>query len=383
MVSLIKYGALSGGEKYNTNILKIDGLSTDTKPITTFIEYGVDGREIGRANIENGSTFTEIDTGKLFMYDAENAAWYEIVTSGGEGGGGTDNYNLLSNKPQINGTVLSGNKTSDNLGLQNKISSTNKIDSDFVSDENSANKFMSEAEKTKLASLVNYDDTEVKEDISGIETSLNNKIDKVNGKGLSTNDFTNEYKAQITTNKNGIAAVANAGAKNKLASTLDLAYLKSINRSGTWVDNVYTLDSISFTVNVDGTILVNGTPSDQTAFLLIGKSRLAKDIAAGNYILSGCPSGGGSGSNYRVFAYNPSSTVGGATDIGNGVEVHCDYSHSKEANIAIVIGANKTVDTLLFSPMLRDASIEDDVYVPYAPTNRELYEMILALQSGS
>ena len=78
MVSLIKYGALSGGEKYNTNILEIDGLSTDTKPITTFIEYGVDGREIGRTNIENGSTFTEIDTGKLFMYDAENVTWYEV-----------------------------------------------------------------------------------------------------------------------------------------------------------------------------------------------------------------------------------------------------------------------------------------------------------------
>lgn len=175
MVSLIKYGALSGGEKYNTNILEIDGLSTDTKPITTFIEYGVDGREIGRTNIENGSTFTEIDTGKLFMYDAENTVWYEIETSGGGGGGGgTDNYNSLSNKPQINGTVLSGNKTSDNLGLQNKISTTNKINSDFVDDENSTNKFMSEAEKTKLASLSNYDDTEVREDISDIETSLDN-----------------------------------------------------------------------------------------------------------------------------------------------------------------------------------------------------------------
>ncbi len=246
MVSLIKYGALSGGEKYNTNILEIDGLSTDTKPIATFIEYGVDGREIGRTNIENGSTFTEIDTGKLFMYDAENTVWYEIETSGGGGGGGTDNYNSLSNKPQINGTVLSGNKTSDNLGLQNKISATNKIDSDFVDDENSANKFMSETEKIKLASLVNYDDTEVKEDISDIETSLNShksdktnphevtkaqvglgnvdntsdinkpisnatqaaldsKVSKVDGKGLSTNDFTNEDKNRvtITNGKNG------------------------------------------------------------------------------------------------------------------------------------------------------------------------------------
>ena len=33
-------------------------------------------------------------------------------------------------------------------------------------------------------------------------------------------------------------------------------------------------------------------------------------------------------------------------------------------------------------PMVRRAEITDSTYAPYAPTNRELYEMILALQSG-
>ena len=33
--------------------------------------------------------------------------------------------------------------------------------------------------------------------------------------------------------------------------------------------------------------------------------------------------------------------------------------------------------------MLRSADIEDDTFAPYAPTNRELYEMILALQNGT
>lgn len=37
--------------------------------------------------------------------------------SGGGGGGGTSNYNDLSNKPQINGVTLSGNKTSEDLGI--------------------------------------------------------------------------------------------------------------------------------------------------------------------------------------------------------------------------------------------------------------------------
>lgn len=35
----------------------------------------------------------------------------------GGGGGGTTDYNDLSNKPQINGNALTGNKTAANLGL--------------------------------------------------------------------------------------------------------------------------------------------------------------------------------------------------------------------------------------------------------------------------
>ena len=40
----------------------------------------------------------------------------ELTATGG-GSGGTTNYNDLSNKPQINGNTLSGNKTSAQLGL--------------------------------------------------------------------------------------------------------------------------------------------------------------------------------------------------------------------------------------------------------------------------
>ena len=36
---------------------------------------------------------------------------------GGGGGGGTTNYNLLTNKPKVNGNELTGNKTSKQLGI--------------------------------------------------------------------------------------------------------------------------------------------------------------------------------------------------------------------------------------------------------------------------
>ena len=86
MVTLIKYGALSGGEKYNVNVLNLDGLSTDTKPTRTYIEYGSDGREVGRMGIPNGSLYTEIDTGDTYMYDTDNATWHKVSLGGGGGG---------------------------------------------------------------------------------------------------------------------------------------------------------------------------------------------------------------------------------------------------------------------------------------------------------
>ena len=48
-------------------VLELRGLSTDTKPTTW-----------GKKDIENGSIYIEIDTGKIFMYDEENKQWKEI-----------------------------------------------------------------------------------------------------------------------------------------------------------------------------------------------------------------------------------------------------------------------------------------------------------------
>ena len=48
--------------------MSLYGLSTDEKPTETFNDVA----------IANGSTFMEIDTGKVSMYDAENAEWKEL-----------------------------------------------------------------------------------------------------------------------------------------------------------------------------------------------------------------------------------------------------------------------------------------------------------------
>ena len=53
------------------------------------------------------------------------------------------------------------------------------------------------ADKNKLDGLSNYNDSAIKQDITDLE---NNKVDKVTGKGLSTNDFTGDYVTQVTNN---------------------------------------------------------------------------------------------------------------------------------------------------------------------------------------
>ena len=63
MVTLNKYG-----DKCNRIYLELYGISTDTKPIEKF----------GTTYIGNASTYLEMDTGKIFIYDEENHKWYEM-----------------------------------------------------------------------------------------------------------------------------------------------------------------------------------------------------------------------------------------------------------------------------------------------------------------
>jgi len=55
--------------------------------------------------------------------------------SGGGGGGGTSNYNDLSNQPQINGNTLVGNKTASDLGLVAAEAGKGLSSNDYTDDD--------------------------------------------------------------------------------------------------------------------------------------------------------------------------------------------------------------------------------------------------------
>ena len=123
----------------------------------------------------------------------------ETIEAGG-GGGGTTNYNLLSNLPKINNVTVKGEMTASDLSLV--LAEVGKgLSTNDYSDE----------EKAKVANLLAaIEGILTGSDIDSfgdVESALANKVDKVNGKSLSTNDFTDTYKDTIDANTTAITAI--------------------------------------------------------------------------------------------------------------------------------------------------------------------------------
>lgn len=129
------------------------------------------------------------------------------------------------------------------------------------------------------------------------------------------------------------------------------------------------INGITYTVNSDGSITASGT-AESDSVLTVNTGGF--ELSDGYYVLSGCPSGGDA-TTYRIQLTN---TVDYATDdIGGGIRFDASrFARSQYPNttLRIIIKPAAGNVNLLFKPMIRPASIEDDTYVPYAMTNREL-----------
>lgn len=170
-----------------------------------------------------------------------------------------------------------------------------------------------------------------------------------------------------------IAAKADQSALGELETEMNTADAAIIARSSkNLLKNTAVsaeVNGVTFTVNADGSITATGTATANADFTI---SNLTGYPSSGQYILSGCPEGGGV-STYRIQIYQV------AADYGVGVE----FTSQNRLNVYIRISAGQTVDNLTFYPMIRPAEISDSTYQSYAPSNRELYEMIIALGGGA
>lgn len=114
-----------------------------------------------------------------------------------------------------------------------------------------------------------------------------------------------------------------------------------------------TINGVTFTVNEDGSVTVNGTASENTTFL-INKAQFEQGL-----IMSGCPVGG-TLSTYYMRAIDESYN-NGHYDIGDSISISATLTY----NIQIYICKEFMCNNLTFYPMIRLASIADATYEPY------------------
>lgn len=125
-------------------------------------------------------------------------------THGGGGGGGTSNYNDLSHHPKINNVELVGNKSLDDLDIQAKLTidtELSKTSSNPVQNQTIALP-IEQLQGSMATAKSNIDLLSGSQDalrlaIQNLDLLMASKVDKVAGKGLSTNDFTDDLKDKV------------------------------------------------------------------------------------------------------------------------------------------------------------------------------------------
>lgn len=181
--------------------------------------------------------------------------------------------------------------------------------------------------------------------VSSVEQSVEN-ITKIEGTAEGKNIYIDDASAEplIDIMLEGESQQATRSGKNFLENT--------------GVSN--TSNGVTFTINDDKTILVDGN-NDGTAnsrFIINNYS-----LKAGTYILNGCPSGGSS-TTYRLAIQKTSGWSILGLDTGSGSE-QFTIDEATNIQVAIFIQKGQTISNLLFKPMIRLSSIIDDTYEQY------------------
>lgn len=145
-----------------------------------------------------------------------------------------------------------------------------------------------------------------------------------------------------------------------------------------------TLHGRKFTVLSDGGIKIEGAASDSmnADFYIIGswsnRNVLLNESSEQLTMRLSCTDDYG----YNEIRFRALDRSTGSTVSESGIEVNKDrmFSHIV-TTVFITVWPTVTLPTngIIVYPMIRQASVTDSTFQPYAPTNRELYEMILAL----
>lgn len=161
----------------------------------------------------------------------------DAVQSGGGGGGGTNNYNELSNRPKINGVTLTGNKTTSDLGI------VENVQADWDETDSTSPSYIQNKPNIPSGVVVDtaYDGTsENAQAGTAVAQAISTKVDKVTGKGLSENDYTDADKAKLDGIETGAEANVQADWEQDDSTAADYIKNKPSIPAGVVVDQTYS-----------------------------------------------------------------------------------------------------------------------------------------------
>lgn len=119
-----------------------------------------------------------------------------------------------------------------------------------------------------------------------------------------------------------------------------------------------TENGVTFTVNSDGSITVNGTATAATYFRLSYTTRTQNllRLKKGTYTLSGCPAGGSSTYRVEAIIYNADGSTYGVTNDGNSTGSTFELTADRNVRINIYITSGAKCSNLIFWPQLEKGS---------------------------
>ena len=170
------------------------------------------------------------------------------------------------------------------------------------------------------------------------------------------------------------------GAKNLFP--IDLNTLKAKNTTGTWSDNVYSLNNATITCTVENGYVTEITAnsenpiSQNTNFILFDGSNstnLVNSLKGKELTLNGCPKNG-SNTSYRML-FSTWGTLENEYDNGDGCTVDVP-NNVAGMRFDVILYSGYTPNNLKFRPMIRLATDTDSDFAPYAMTNRQLTDAV-------
>lgn len=211
--------------------------------------------------------------------------------------------------------------------------------------------------------------------IAANTAAISSKVDKVTGKGLSSNDFTDADKQKLI-------STAEQSALNR--STLGYQRKNLLRNNCKSV----TMNGVMATVNADGSVTLSGSNTAGKAFVLFGNictglenqfENNTKFLPNGQYIVSG-----GSSGCFIQITVSPDNTAATTSVLcraaENDVLFNITDSHKYVWGRIVVDTGSDFSSPVTLHPMVRDANISDNSYEPYSKSS--LDERVSSLEGS-